>query len=144
MCAMRSPSATFCRCGHSFCARFFGHGVLRQYGGRLSVSGVDDGAALQFVAPVIWVRQGVGVGFVFVFNAGFRPVVSNGDVFRCVTADVVTRTGIRAALGFSMLITGFFRKRDNFCVWVLRLTTLKGARIPPNGVQGLMWFFTYP
>ena len=56
----------------------FGHGVLRQYGGRLSVSGVDDGAALQFVAPVIWVRQ--GVGFVFVFNAGFRPVMSNGDV----------------------------------------------------------------
>ena len=25
----------------------------------------------------------------------------------------------------------------------LRLTTRKGTRIPPNGVQGPMWFFTY-
>ena len=25
----------------------------------------------------------------------------------------------------------------------VRLTTRKGTRIPPNGVQGLMWFFTY-
>ena len=24
---------------------------------------------------------------------------------------------------------------------ILRLTTRKGTRIPPNGVQGLMWFF---
>ena len=32
-----------------------GHGVLRQYGERLSVSRVEGGAALQSVAPVIWV-----------------------------------------------------------------------------------------